>query len=653
MPDHIFNNPETPASEVLAWIRQSAEPEKSTVELMDEAENARIEPETITDEVSEANETNEINTIEEVIIEIQVDEEGNYIVEVPEFNQIDTLVMNNEPEATSDEAGAPLSNEQIQAILEGNPSTPEELELYFYTKLGSDLFLMEYFYKNLQTDQLLVEYFQGVEAFDLPEGYFTRTDEENRKLRAYFYQVLQVDPHFRDYFYRSEDTPVALEDREMKEGTTFFKRGRRGTSYRPAPKPVYRPRPRPVPRPVYRPKSSAPIRINRPHPIAKPKPKFVPKPAAKTTPKFIPKPTIKPAPKPTPRPVPRPSIASIPPKPVPPKPTVQPAPPKPVATQPKSVVTPKSTTTTITPEFLRKLFSQKIETPKPTQPVIPQPKPAVAQPSTTRPLPLELLKKLSPQKISTQPAFNRTPKLNDWTTSSSGPNVTSGSPTDLFNPKPLVEPTHFRPDVIVKLALEILPVADGIRVYTGKDPFTGEEVNRWEATGSLALNFAPWGLGKAGKLFDGLNDLRKSGVLAKTVDITGDTTRATNAVDKLNDSRKVANVADKATDTGKGTVKSADKVDDIYTTPVGGGGVTNIVEINGKQITIGHGGRHLKGTNLSVDKVNSTIANEISKIPPGAGKAYKGQIYVDGILIEYRAFGVTDDIINVGTYYPK
>ncbi|MCW6680070.1 pre-toxin TG domain-containing protein [Aerococcaceae bacterium NML130460] len=216
------------------------------------------------------------------------------------LEQIQTQPHTEDLADTTEDEGS-LTDVEIEDILNGTPTTLEELELYFYTKLGTDPFLMEYFYKNLNTDKLLVEYFKGVEAFDLPEGYFTRTDEENRKLRAYFYQVLQVDPYFRDYFYRSEDTPEALEDKEMTEGTTFFRRGGRRPAYRPAPKPVYRPRPRPVYRPVNRPTQAA-------RPVAKPTPKPNVKPAAK--------PTFRPAA----RPVTRPNIAPIPPKSTPPKP---------------------------------------------------------------------------------------------------------------------------------------------------------------------------------------------------------------------------------------------------------------------------------------------------------------------------------------------
>ena len=82
----------------------------------------------------------------------------------------------------------------------------------------------------------------------------------------------------------------------MEEGTAFFKRGGRRTTYRPAPKGVYRPRPRPV---------------------AKPAPK----------PKVAPKPVVKPAPKQVVRHIPRPNVTPIAPKPIPPKPAPKPNPP--------------------------------------------------------------------------------------------------------------------------------------------------------------------------------------------------------------------------------------------------------------------------------------------------------------------------------------
>lgn len=113
------------------------------------------------------------------------------------------------------------------------------------------------------------------------------------------------------------------------------------------------------------------------------------------------------------------------------------------------------------------------------------PKPTPKKPAT-KSIPQPNINPVAP-KI-TCPATNRTPRLNDWMTTRLPPNVTSGTPADLFNLRLLLSP-YFRPDLIVKLALEILSVADAMRVYTGKTPFTGEEVNRWGATGFLALNF--------------------------------------------------------------------------------------------------------------------------------------------------------------------
>ena len=89
-----------------------------------------------------------------------------------------------------------------------------------------------------------------------------------------------------------------------------------------------------------------------------------------------------------------------------------------------------------------------------------------------------------------------------------------------------------------------------------------------------------------------------------------------------------------------------------YTAPKGGGGVTSTVEANGKMIDFGHGGRHLDGTGLDVNAVNETLANEVSKVHPGTGQFYKGQIVINGITIEYTSYGVSDGVINIGTYYP-
>jgi len=95
-----------------------------------------------------------------------------------------------------------------------------------------------------------------------------------------------------------------------------------------------------------------------------------------------------------------------------------------------------------------------------------------------------------------------------------------------------------------------------------------------------------------------------------------------------------------------------DKGAEPYQSPGQGGGITGTYEINGKTINFGHGGRHLDGTGLNVNKVNEILANEVANIHPGTGLFYKGTIEIGGITIEYTSYGVSDGVINIGTYYP-
>ena len=90
----------------------------------------------------------------------------------------------------------------------------------------------------------------------------------------------------------------------------------------------------------------------------------------------------------------------------------------------------------------------------------------------------------------------------------------------------------------------------------------------------------------------------------------------------------------------------------VYTAPNGGGGVTSAIRVNGQMVIFGHGGRHLEGTGLNVNVVNQALANEISTVNLGIGQFYKGQIVVDGITIKYTSYGVSEGVINIGTYYP-
>ena len=70
-------------------------------------------------------------------------------------------------------------------------------------------------------------------------------------------------------------------------------------------------------------------------------------------------------------------------------------------------------------------------------------------------------------------------------------------------------------------------------------------------------------------------------------------------------------------------------------------------------ITFGHGGRHLEGTKLNISEVNKTIAEDILTKNIKLGQFYKGQITIQGNIIEYTSFGVGEKTINIGTYYLK
>lgn len=89
-----------------------------------------------------------------------------------------------------------------------------------------------------------------------------------------------------------------------------------------------------------------------------------------------------------------------------------------------------------------------------------------------------------------------------------------------------------------------------------------------------------------------------------------------------------------------------------YTPPVGGGGVTERIAVGNVEVSFGHGGRHLEGTGLAPEAINRAIANDVAAKGIEAGEFYKGQISFDGVKIEYTSYGVKDNWINVGTYYP-
>ncbi len=67
----------------------------------------------------------------------------------------------------------------------------------------------------------------------------------------------------------------------------------------------------------------------------------------------------------------------------------------------------------------------------------------------------------------------------------------------------------------------------------------------------------------------------------------------------------------------------------------------------------GHASRHLIGTGLSAEEVEATIKEVIEKSIAGAMVigSFWGRVLVKERIIEYRAFPIGDETINVGTYY--
>ena len=65
-------------------------------------------------------------------------------------------------------------------------------------------------------------------------------------------------------------------------------------------------------------------------------------------------------------------------------------------------------------------------------------------------------------------------------------------------------------------------------------------------------------------------------------------------------------------------------------------------------VTFGHGARHLEGSGLSQATVESAIEGAV-RDAPNAGTHW-GWVQVEGQWIQYRAFVLSDDAVNVGTY---
>ena len=76
-------------------------------------------------------------------------------------------------------------------------------------------------------------------------------------------------------------------------------------------------------------------------------------------------------------------------------------------------------------------------------------------------------------------------------------------------------------------------------------------------------------------------------------------------------------------------------------------------EGDGPEVTFGHGEGHLEGTGLSQEEVEGAIEEQVKEAADqvSAGKFFKGTVVVGGQTIEYHGYRVSDDRINVGTYF--
>ena len=85
-------------------------------------------------------------------------------------------------------------------------------------------------------------------------------------------------------------------------------------------------------------------------------------------------------------------------------------------------------------------------------------------------------------------------------------------------------------------------------------------------------------------------------------------------------------------------------------------GRARITDALSPRITVqsAHGARHLAGTGLGSEAVESAITRQVRQTVSGATStgSFWGRVTVGGRVVEYRAFTLPDGTINIGTYYP-
>jgi len=77
------------------------------------------------------------------------------------------------------------------------------------------------------------------------------------------------------------------------------------------------------------------------------------------------------------------------------------------------------------------------------------------------------------------------------------------------------------------------------------------------------------------------------------------------------------------------------------------------IAVAGVVVVFGHGARHLVGLNVTQSAVEAAIKNDIALSVNSASQTgpFWGRVTVNGQVIEYRAYPIANNTINVGTYY--
>ena len=84
------------------------------------------------------------------------------------------------------------------------------------------------------------------------------------------------------------------------------------------------------------------------------------------------------------------------------------------------------------------------------------------------------------------------------------------------------------------------------------------------------------------------------------------------------------------------------------------GGLLKIAARGSVEIVFGHGARHLAGTGLSQVEVEGAIQAQVAQRVAAGGISgpFSGTVVIDGQVIQYRAYVLSDGSVNVGTYFP-